>query len=239
MALFLAINPDPYEFACDGPLLGIPHFWNVVTNLAFLVVGWWGLRYLRRRGLALSPAFRNWTGVWVSSVVLCFTSGAYHWFLTPWGLAVDRVAICGIIAFVTAHLIHVVLGRGPSLRISLGLLLLCEATVVVWVLGGSPWWYGALQAIAGFGALALVIAAHARGRLSFSPKPVYLFCGWYAVAKLLELFDVPICEALGFMGGHPWKHVASAIGLWCLGRMMVAEAETGEGATPAPASPPR
>jgi len=221
----LAFDPDPYAFACDGDLLGVPHFWNVVSNLPYLVIGLWGLRFLARRGLLTRPAFRNWTGIWISTALVAVGSGLYHWFLEPWALGADRIAICGIFAFVAAHVIHRVFARGPSLAFSLSLLLLCEATVAAWLLGASTWWYGGLQTLAGLGTLAVVLVAHRRGTLTFSPKPVYLFCAYYALAKLLELLDEPICNMTGLVGGHPLKHVASAIGLWYFGRWMAAEAQ--------------
>jgi len=225
LVLGLDLDPDPYAFACDGGLLGIPHFANVVTNLPFFLIGLRGLWFLRRRGLLAAPAFRNWTGLWISTTLVCVGSGLYHLLLTRWSLGADRIAICGVIAFLAAHLLHVVLRIGPRLWISLGLLLLCEATVAAWFLGASPWWYGALQAFAGAGALILVLVQHRRGRLTFPPGPIYLFCASYAVAKLFELFDEPVCRLTGVLGGHPLKHLASALGLWYLGRLMVAEAD--------------
>ena len=231
LVLSLDLDPDPYTFACDGDLLGIPHFWNVVTNLPYLVIGLWGLHLLARHRLLGAPAFRNWTGIWISTALVCVGSGLYHWFLTPWALGLDRIAICGVIAFLAAHVLHVVLRIGPSLGLSLGLLAACEATVIAWYLGASPWWYGALQAIAGLGTLAIVLVWHRRGRHTFSPKPLYLFCGYYALAKLLELLDQPICDLTGVLGGHPLKHLASAIGLACLGRLMIQEARARAGAT--------
>jgi len=43
--------PQPlayHAFADQRTLLGIPHAWNVLTNLPFLLVGWLGLAHLRK-----------------------------------------------------------------------------------------------------------------------------------------------------------------------------------------------
>ena len=36
--------------------------------------------------------------------------------------------------------------------------------------------------------------------------------GWYAIAKIFELFDHEILEALQLVSGHNLKHVGAAIG---------------------------
>jgi hypothetical protein len=221
----LALEIDPYHFACDGSLGPIPHFWNVVTNLPFLYVGLRGLQVLRRRGLLGHPAFFNWAGLWVSTALLCLTSGAYHWCLTPFGLAIDRVAICGIIAFLGAHVAHVGLGLGPHRGLSLAFVLACQATVLAWALGASAWWYGGLQIAGATCLLWVAVVAQRAGRLAVSPRPLYAFAACYALAKVFEAADVPVCELTGVIGGHPLKHLASAVGLAILARMMVAEAE--------------
>jgi len=46
----IAQNPAFLLFAESGACCGIPHFWNVVTNLVFLWVGGAGLLSLRRDG---------------------------------------------------------------------------------------------------------------------------------------------------------------------------------------------
>ena len=223
----LALDINPYEFACDSAAFGIPQFWNVVTNLPLFFVGLRGLRHLQRAGRLGERAYFNWAGLWVSTALVCVGSILYHWRLDPLGLALDRVAICGVIAFLTAHVLDVARGVGPSRRFSLALLLLCEATVLAWVLGASAWFYGSLQAGGGLFALALLLDARRKGVLRSPIGPLLLFTGSYGVAKLLELFDARVCEWTGFIGGHPLKHLASALGLWFLGAMMRAELGNG------------
>ena len=41
-------DPAYYAFAHQRTLLGLPHFWNVVSNAPFLFVGPYGLRAWRR-----------------------------------------------------------------------------------------------------------------------------------------------------------------------------------------------
>jgi len=221
----LALEISPYEFACDGEMFGIPHFWNVASNGAFLLLGLYGLwrvRVLRRSGRTVSF---NWTGIWASTAAIGLGSMAYHSWLNEAGLALDRFAICGLMAFIMALAAEVALGIGPSRRVSLGLFVLSQATVVIWLLGGTEWPYAVLQALAGVGVVAVVVRADMRARrgigpLAVSPVPIYLFSGCYALAKVAEALDVPVCELTGFIGGHPFKHLLAALGLLLLGRMM-------------------
>jgi len=215
------IDIDPYHFACDGPLFGIPHFLNVVTNVPFFFVGLWGLVHLHRAGRLTDPRFFNWAGLWLSVAVLMFGSGAYHWYLTPGTLAFDRFCITGIIAFLGAELAATTFRYGPSRRLSLLLLALCAGTVVLWMLGTTSWFYGALQGVGGVGALVLAIWARRRGRIGPEvSRPVLLFAGFYALAKVAEVLDEPVCELTGMFGGHPIKHLLSTAGLLCLGIWM-------------------
>jgi lipopolysaccharide export LptBFGC system permease protein LptF len=43
----IAQDPSYHAFADQRTLLGVPNFWNVVSNLAFLIAAIWGLRALR------------------------------------------------------------------------------------------------------------------------------------------------------------------------------------------------
>lgn len=216
-----AIDIDPYAFACDETLFSVPHFFNVVTNLSFLLVGVWGLLHLARAGRLTDRRFVNWVGLWTSVVVLTFGSGAYHWYLTPATLAFDRFCITSIIAFLGAEIIAAVFGWGPSRRLSLLFVVLSAGTVVAWLLGTTSWFYGVLQAAGGLGAVGVTVWAFRRGRIGREVlQPVLLFAAFYGVAKIFEVLDAPICDLTGGIGGHPVKHLLSAAGLLCLGAWM-------------------
>lgn len=221
--LLLALDIDPYAFACDGPVLGIPHGFNVLTNVPFLLVGLWGLLYLHRRGLLADARFVNWTGLWTSVALVAFGSGAYHFFLTPATLALDRACIVGIMAFVAAEALVVALDRSPSCRLSLLLLVVLEGSVAAWLLGATAWIYGGLQAVGGVAVLLLLIRAARRGRVGRETlRPVVLFVALYALAKVVEVLDEPVCRLTGVIGGHPMKHLLAALALLCLGGWMAA-----------------
>jgi hypothetical protein len=53
LGLFLLVPPIPqpqdyHQFADQKTLLGIPNFWNVVSNVPFILVGAAGLQYFHR-----------------------------------------------------------------------------------------------------------------------------------------------------------------------------------------------
>lgn len=229
LTVLAGIDIDPYAFACDGEWLGIPHFLNVVTNVPFFFVGLWGLAFLLRTGRLHERRFFNWVGLWLSVAVLMFGSGAYHWYLTPGTLAFDRFCITGIIAFMGSEIAAVALGWGPRRRTSLLIFAICAATVVVWMLGATSWYYGVLQGAGGLGAVAVAIWAYRRGKIGRDVlQPILLFAAFYALAKVAEVLDEPVCALTGVVGGHPIKHLLSAAGLLCLGGWMKAAARSQE-----------
>jgi len=227
--MVIAIDFDVYEFACDGARWGLPHAWNVLTNIPFLLIGIWGLLTLRRGGVLRLGTFRNWTGLWISTALLSFGSGAYHFAPAVWSLAIDRVVICAMIAYIGAHALTKCLHVPSTQKLSLTMLVVCELSVVAWLLGVDRGWaYAALQAGGGVAVLVLYAYAWRKGRLQTSPKPIFLFTACYALAKVLEVGDAVVCDWTGVIGGHPFKHLLAALGLVLLRRMMTAEMEAHE-----------
>jgi hypothetical protein len=108
--LFVPPIPQPqdyHQFADQKTLLGIPNFWNVVSNLPFLVVGAIGLQYFRRDLSA---------GVFFLGVFLTgFSSSYYHWNPNDAGLFWDRLpmalAFMAILANVVEERIDAKMGR--------------------------------------------------------------------------------------------------------------------------------
>jgi len=108
--LFVPPIPQPqdyHQFADQKTLLGIPNFWNVVSNLPFIAVGALGLQYFRRDLSA---------GVFFLGVFLTgFSSSYYNWNPNDAGLFWDRlpmaVAFMAILANVVEERIDATVGK--------------------------------------------------------------------------------------------------------------------------------
>ena len=88
LGLFLFVPPIPqpqtyHRFADQRTMLGIPNFWNVVSNLPFILVGAMGLTRVRGN-LSASMFF---LGVFLTG----FGSSYYHWRPDDIGLFWDRL----------------------------------------------------------------------------------------------------------------------------------------------------
>src|ERR1700731_968651 len=143
LALFLlppiAQDSAYHNFADQRTFWGTPNFWNVTSNLPFLLVAIWGLRTLRSR----SAFQQNWertayclllTGV----AFVAFGSAYYHFSPNNTTLFWDRLPMT--IAFTS--LLASTIGERVSMRA--GQLLLSPliaigaASVLYWRLSGDP-----------------------------------------------------------------------------------------------------
>ena len=216
--LFFGAAPIPqpagyHDLADQRALLGIAHFWNVVSNLPFLVIGLMGLDLLRRKPEEAAAA---WAAVFGGTVLAAFGSAWYHSDPNDATLVWDRVPIgIAFMGFLSALLVEHLEGR--SREVSRGLLVplivLSAATIWWWRASGdlSLWvWVQAAPMLAVVLVLALLPGRYTHRRyLGYA-----LAC--YAAAKLFELGDLQVMDWTGgLVSGHVLKHVAAAAGVWC------------------------
>ena len=216
----IAQSLDYHRFADTGACLGIPNFWNVVSNAPFLAVGVLGVvevRTARYRGGLQS--LRLAYGVFFAGVAaVSFGSGYYHWAPSNDTLAWDRLPMA--IAFMA--FLSIVIAEHFDERVGRALLWPFVAIGVASVL---YWDYseaigrGDLRPYALVQFLSLIIIALIWGMVPSKLDRIgYLWAmfGGYALAKVLEEFDATVYASLGgYMSGHALKHIAAAAGMFC------------------------
>jgi hypothetical protein len=208
------LQPAAYhELADQRSLLGIGHFWNVVSNLPFLVVGLMGLDLLRRRP---EEAAAGWAALFGGNVLVAFGSAWYHSNPNDATLIWDRLPIgIAFMGFFTALLVEHLEGAAREFAkwLLAPLIVLSAAAIWWWHQSGdlSLWvWVQAAPMLAVVLVLALLPGRYTHRRyLAYA-----LAC--YAAAKFLELGDLQLMQWTGgLMSGHALKHVAAATGVWC------------------------
>jgi hypothetical protein len=187
------IHQDPayHSFADQRTILGVPNFWNVLSNLPFLAVAIWG--WPRTRRLA-DRIFLIGVGA------VTFGSGYYHAWPGNATLFWDRLPMTVSFMALFASILEERLDKRWGRRLLWPLLFFGIASVIWWRFTDDLRWYALVQF---FPILAMLLLL--RGRRD-PLLPVMFF---YALAKLLESRDSGIAAFIS-TGGHPWKHIAAA-----------------------------
>jgi hypothetical protein len=204
---------DYHRFADSRALFGLPNFWNVASNLPFVLVGIAGLAWLAAHVTRVDRCLRAaWLVLFVGVVLVGLGSGWYH--LAPGNatLVWDRLPMT--LAFMAFFAI--ILGGhidGKLARLSLWPLLAAGvASVLYWQRTDDLRPYVLVQFLPVLLIPLIMLLYPRRGT-----GPVWVALGCYVLAKLLELFDAQVFAALGgTISGHSLKHVAAAMGMWAL-----------------------
>lgn len=205
LALLLLVPPIPqpqgYHGFADGvTLLGTPNFWNVVSNLPFVLVGAAGLKYLRTN-LAAGVFF---LGVFLTG----FSSSYYHWAPDDAGLFWDRlpmsIAFMAILANQIEERIDANVGRALLWPlVALGLI-----SLLIWRWTDDLRLYGWVQF---FPCVVLPLLFWLFPAKYTGTWYWFAAAGWYLLAKILEAADTAIHGGTAhLMAGHALKHVAAA-----------------------------
>lgn len=232
VAFFLPPISQPHvyhEFADQRAWLGMPNFWNIVSNLPFLFVGLAGLKFLyagtrRQPPLAICTVaeYRSYLVVFASIVLVFPGSVYYHWNPDNTGLFWDRLPIdMGIMALLAAVLIERVSIKWAALVLGV-LVSLGAASVLYWYWSeqqgeGNLNFYIATQ----FGAPLLIILL-----VRFFPSrytrsaDIYGVLAWYALARVAELLDEFIYQLGEVISGHALKHLLAGLAVYWLLRML-------------------
>ncbi len=215
-------DPAYHEFADRRTLAGVPNFFDVVSNLPFLIIGIAGVVFCLRNSLgALRYA---WIAFFTGVALVSFGSAYYHWNPTSQTLVWDRFPMtAGFMGFFAALL-------GEHVREKLGgfllapLVLLGFSSVVYWRRFDDLRFYFWIQLIPLLVIPILMVLFRSRHSHHWLLGAALAS---YILAKVSEVHDP---EILGFthglFSGHSLKHLLAALGCFAILGMLKARSKT-------------
>ncbi|MCP5118128.1 MAG: alkaline phytoceramidase [bacterium] len=207
-----------HDFADKRAFGGIANFGDVMSNLAFAVVAIFGIIAARkRRPVQRRGEFQLWAVFFAGVFMVAFGSGYYHLEPNNKTLVWDRLPMT--IAFMALFSIVVMERVDERWGIRLFPVFLICGIASVWYwdytegLGrGDLRPYALVQFLPMLAILTMIPLFPPKYR--GSTRYLLSMLGCYAVAKLLELFDMEIFSLAGcIVSGHTLKHLAAAAGV--------------------------
>ena len=199
-----------HAFADQRSWLGVRRAADVLSNLAFLVVGIYGLvRLVARDRVKMSPATEAGVAcIALGFLLTAFGSGWYHLGPNDASLVWDRLPMTLAFAGVLGTAIAQRVGQNVA-RVAIAVLFeLGVVSVFYWKFVGDLSLYILLQ----FGGIAALLAILFLTKRGDDPFPWWWLVGWYSLSKVLELADRTIWDATGeLIAGHSLKHLTAAI----------------------------
>jgi hypothetical protein len=219
-------DPDYHLFADTRMIFGIPNFFDVLSNLPFLIGGIWGFMHIlpRRQGMAFREKHERWPYLtfFLGFALTCFGSAYYHLFPENGTLVWDRLAMVVVCIGILAGTLNDHIGPrvgtfclGPMLGLG--------------ILSVIYWYFTELNGLGDLRPYIIVqfytLAALLLLTLLFPAR--YTHSGWllaggmaYLAAKGLELFDKELFDLSG-ISGHTFKHLAASLAAVCIVQMIV------------------
>jgi len=219
-AVFLltaAVPQDPayHEFSDFRSLLGVANFWNVFSNLPFLIVGAAGLVFLHRYAeqVCVPGAGMAYQVFFVGILLTAFGSSYYH--LAPsnetllWDRLPMTIGFAGLVTIIVAEFVSARAAR----FLLVPLLIVGFASVEYWAWTeargvGDLRPYALVQFLPML-MIPVILLTHkpAIGAVRY----YWWMLAFYFLAKLLEFFDANIFAFGYIISGHSLKHVAAAM----------------------------
>ncbi len=218
-AVFYLVEPIPqdpayHQFIDQRKILGIPNFFNVTSNLAFIIVGMYCLyRLVIYSHASVGHAVATACYIFFIGLILTgFGSGYYHLSPTNQSLVWDRLPMA--IAFMS--LFSFFLSEHISTRAGSGLLWPLLAVGIISVLywiyteshgAGDLRLYALVQFLPVLLIPLILILFPSR---NYQKKYLWYIIGLYVLAKISEHYDAAIMNVF-FISGHTLKHIFAAL----------------------------
>ena len=212
-----------HDFADQRRISGIPHMWNVMSNLPFAVIGAWGCWWLLRQREISKIFVERWELAaylifFVGEFLTCFGSAYYHANPNNYTLVCDRLVFSLLLtSFFTIVITEFVSKRAGRIML---------APMVLLGLYSVLHWYGSELGGEGDLRLYLLVQFYPMIAIPFvigmfpsrygQSRPFLLLWALFGLAKICELLDSPIYELSGFWSGHTFKHLIAAVASYCV-----------------------
>ena len=198
-----------HQFANHTEHLGIANFWNVISNLAFLLVAAVAWPHLRSPLLCERWKRNCFRALLVGIALTTFGSAYYHLRPCDASLVWDRLPMTIVFMSVLSFTMGDRIDSRLSERLLWPLLAIGGLSVIWWRFSGDLRLYVAVQF---YPLIAVPVMLCMRGpKATTGLAAQWGMIAFYGAAKAAEMLDG---RFLGVPGGaHAWKHVFSAAGL--------------------------
>lgn len=198
-----------HNFSDSKTILEIPNFWNVMSNLPFMIVGFIGLYKLK----SISKVKIQYMFLFLGLVLVSFGSSYYHLNPSDTTLVWDRLPMCMVFMALFSIVTSEFVGERVGRMLLFPLLALGMASIYIWIEFNDLRFYVLVQF---YPILAIPIIL-----VFFKSKYNNTLGYWvlliaYALAKVLEHYDNLVFDHLQIISGHSLKHIVSALGLYIL-----------------------
>jgi phosphoglycolate phosphatase-like HAD superfamily hydrolase len=212
------------DFADQRGFLGIPHFFDVVSNILFCLCGLFGMMSVSGAKQAFKTRLEKWP-YFLFFLMVFFTgvgSSYFHWSVNIDRLFWDRLPIS--LAFMA--LLSAVIGDRARPKVGvfllIPLLMIGAMSVLTWFLS-EPTGQGDLRfyVLVQYGSMIVLLLL-----LKFFPshytgdEGLWTALGCYCIAKLSEVLDRQIFECGHVLSGHTLKHIFSGVGTFFILNML-------------------
>jgi len=203
-----------HDFADQRQILGTSHFWNVISNLPFIIVSYIAVNNLLQGGVMKFPhaLFSCYLIFFIGIGTVGIGSAYYHLQPTNETLFWDRLPMTvGFMAFMSI-IIGEFISEKVASKLMFPMILIGPATVIYWHFTEQTG-QGDLRAYGLIQFLPMLIIPMIL--LMFPARYTHTGYLWamlaaYLLAKIFEFFDAGVFNMIG-MSGHAIKHVFAAI----------------------------
>jgi hypothetical protein len=210
LAVLALLPPIPQDqgyhaFADARAFLGVPNFWNVVSNLPFVAIGAIGLWQFHRDPTTIA--------LFGGMLLTGIGSSYYHWAPSDGTLFWDRLPITLTFMAATAAVIEERVDARLGALLLWPLLALGLVSMLVWRWTDDLRFYGWVQFFPCIALPLLLLLCPAKYTGTYY---WFIAFGWYAVSKLTEYSDRAIFSVGSIVSGHTIKHLAAAAACYAI-----------------------
>jgi hypothetical protein len=221
--ILLSMNPISQEsgyhqFADSRTIVNIPNFFNVLSNLPFLIVGFLGIRLMLAGELNLRDAHLNKAYLLFFMGVLLTGLGSVYYHYRPdnssllWDRLPITISFMAFFCAIVGECISITLAK----RLLLPLLALGIASVFYWHITESHG-QGDLRPYILIQFLPIALIPLILWQYDGKQKGcqyVWLVLGAYFLAKVAESLDAGIYQNTHIISGHSLKHLLAGFGTY-------------------------
>ncbi|MGZ8223761.1 MAG: ceramidase domain-containing protein [Methylobacter sp.] len=211
-------DPAYHNFADQRVILNIANFYNVLSNIPFIIVGVMGMQFVvsGRANGGLAELQAVYLMFFAGVLLTGLGSAYYHYHPANQTLLWDRLPMTIAFMALFTAIVGEYISSKIALKLFVPLLVSGMASVLYWYIPelngrGDLRVYALVQFLPVL--LIPLILWLFKSPLKGS-KYIWGVIGMYVLSKLLEFFDAGVYRGLGLISGHSLKHVFAALGAY-------------------------